>query len=153
MPETNGISAQGTLIARSIDPNWPDDNPQGGPLDFEEIAELMDITPPALTRNAIETTTHNQQDDRYIVGIRRHGEMSFNVNFLPGNGTHDHLTGLQKSWHDGARDIYRLTYPDGTQWLFSGFVTNISPAAPVDDRLAADVTVRPTGAHAWVEPA
>lgn len=148
-----GISAQGTLIARSPDPNWPDANPQGGPLDFEEIAELMDITPPELTRNSIETTSHNQDDDRYIVGIRRHGEMSVNLNFIPGDPTHDHLTGLQKSWFDGARDIYRLTYPDGTQWLFSGFVANIGPSAPVDDRLSADVTIRPTGRHDWVAAA
>ena len=144
-----GISAQGTKIARSPDPNWPPEAPVGGSVTFEEIAELRDITPPGLTRNMIEMTTHNEQDDSWIVGIRRHGELTFNVNFVPGNGTHDHLTGLQKAWFDGTRDIYRLTYPDGSAWLFSGFVANIEPDAPVDDRLGADVTIRPTGKHDW----
>lgn len=145
-----GISAQGTKIARSIDPAWPPSAPQGGSVSFTEIAELRDITPPGLTRNTIEMTTHNEEDDAYVVGIRRHGELEFNVNFVPDNATHDHLTGLQKSWFDGKRDIYRITYPDGTQWLFSGFVANIEPDAPVDDRLGADITIRPTGKHDWV---
>lgn len=148
MPE--GISAQGTVIARSIDPNWPPDAPQGGPVSYVDIAELRDITVPALTRNEIEMTTHNEEDDSYIVGIRRHGSMTFNMNFVPSNATQDHLTGLQKAWFDGTRDIYRITYPDGTSWLFSGFVSNFGATAPVDDRLGADVTIRPTGRHDWV---
>lgn len=147
-----GMSAQGTVIAVSQDPNWPDSAPQGGAVSFTDIAELRDNTPPALTRNMIETTTHNEQDDAYIVGIRRHGELTFNVNFLPANATHDHLTGLQKKWFDGSRDIWRVTYPNGSRWLFSGFVSNIAPSAPVDDRLSADITVRPTGRHDWVAP-
>jgi hypothetical protein len=149
---SEGMSAQGTLIARSVDPNWPPDDPVGGAVNFIEIAELREITPPALTRNEIELTTHNNDDDEYIVGIRRHGTMTFNINFVPQNSTHDHDSGLQQAWFDGTRDIYRLTYPDGTQWLFSGFVTNIAPSAPVDDRLSADITVRPTGKHDWVNP-
>lgn len=147
-----GISAQGTKIARSFDPNWPPANPVGGAVDFVEIAELRDITPPGLTRNPIEMTTHNEEDDSYIVGIRRHGELQFNVNFVPTNETHDHSDGLQAAWFDGTRDIYQITYPDGSKWLFSGFVSNFEADAPVDDRLSADVTIRPTGKHDWVSP-
>src|SRR5262245_23352406 len=139
---TFGISAQGTILAVSPDPNWPDEAPQGGSVTFVDIAEMGDLTPPALTRNPIETTTHNEEDDRYIVGIRRHGEVSVNLNFVPSDPTQDHLTGLQKKWFDGSRDIYRITYPDGSSWLFSGFVSNFEPDAPVDDRLSADVTIR-----------
>jgi len=147
---SEGMSAQGTLIEISVDPNWPPAAPVGGAVSFTQIAELRDITPPALTRNTIELTNHNNSDDEYIVGIRRHGELSFNVNFVPANGTHDHLTGLQQKWFDGERNVYRLTFPDGTAWLFSGFVTNVAPSNPVDDRLGADVTIRPTGMHDWV---
>lgn len=146
-----GISAQGTKIFRSPDPNWPPESPVGGPVDFSEIGELRDITPPALTRNEIEMTTHNEEDDSYVVGIRRHGTMTFNVNFVPSDSDvgHDHLTGLQKAWFDGTRDIYKVQYPDGSSWLFSGFVSNFAPSAPVDDRLSADVSIRPTGKHDW----
>lgn len=137
---SNAISAQGTLIARA---------PAATPSTYTNIAELNNITPPALTRNPIETTNHNDLDDSYIVGIRRHGEMSFNISFLPGDPTHDHITGLQKAWADGTRDNYKITFPDGTSWLFAGFVTSIAPSAPVDDRLTADITIRPHGGHSW----
>lgn len=147
---SEGISAQGTIIKVSLDPNWPPQNPVGGTTDFTTIGELREITAPALTRNTIELTNHNNSDDEYLVGIRRHSDLTFNVNFAPWNGTHDHLTGLQKKWFDGTRDIYHLEFPDGTAWVFSGFVTNFAVSAPVDDRLSADVTIRPTGKHDWV---
>jgi len=145
-----GMSAQGTLIARSPDPNWPDFDPVGGAVTFVDVAELRDITPPPLTRNPIETTTHNLHDDQYIVGIRRHGDMSVDVNFLPFHASHDEVAGIQFSWFEGLRDIWRLTYPSGNAWLFSGFVTGWAPSAPVDDRLSAAMTIRPTGKHDWI---
>jgi hypothetical protein len=130
----NAISAQGTLIARE---------PAAGG-GFTTIGELRDITPPPLMRNPIETTAHNDTEEHFVVGIRRKGEMTFQVGYLPSLGSHDHLTGLTKSWLDGARDRWRVTFPDGTQWTFFGFVTNIGPSAPVDDGLVADITIRPT---------
>jgi hypothetical protein len=139
--ETEAISAQGTLLARA---------PADTPTVFTEIAELRDMTPPALSRNTIEITNHNNLDDAYIVGIRRHGDMTMTIGFLPDNATHDHLTGLQHAWFIGSRDIYKLTFPDGFQWLFSGFVTNVAPDTPVDDGLTAEVTIRPTGRHDFV---
>lgn len=135
-----GISAQGTIVARQ----------SAGAGSFTDIAELRDFTPPALSRNTLETTTHNEDDDAYVPGIRRHGDMTMTLNFVPDNATQDHLTGLQASWFAGDRDVFRITYPDGTIWLFSGYVTNFAPDAPVDDVLAVEVTVRPTGRHDWV---
>ena len=130
----NAISAQGTLIARQ---------PLGaGP--FTTIGELRDITPPPLMRNPIEVTAHNDEEEHFVVGIRRKGEMQFQIGFLPTLASHDSQEGLIQSWFDGDRDVWRVTYPDGSQWLFSGYVTNVAPSAPVDDGLVADVTVRPT---------
>jgi len=130
MAESNAISAQGTLISRN----------------GTDIAELRDITPPALTRNPIETTMHNSEDDSYVVGIRRKGELSFTLGFLPsGEATHNAVAGLMEAWAEGSKDRYEITFPDGAKWIFSGFVSNIAPSAPVDDGLVADVSIRPSG--------
>jgi hypothetical protein len=137
----NAISAQGTLIARA---------PAATPTVFSTIGELRNITPPPLMRNAIETTSHNEAEESFVVGIRRKGEMTVEIGYVPSLGTHDHLTGLTKAWLDGTRDIYRITFPENTQWLFSGYVTNIGPSAPVDDGLTAEVTIRPTGLMSFV---
>lgn len=129
---SNAISAQGTIIHRAGTP----------------IAELRDITPPPLTRNPIERTNHNDPDASFIVGIRRKGELQFELGFLPsGEATHNNVAGLMKAWSDGSNDLYRIAFPDGANWYFSGFVTNISPSAPVDDGLTASVSIQPSGGH------
>lgn len=130
--ESNGRSAHGTLISRN----------------GTDIGELKDITPPPLTRNTIETSTQNSSDDSYVVGIRRKGELSFTVNFLPsGDATHGALTGLVNAWHTGSKDLYLLTFVDGATWQFSGFVTNVAPTLPVDGAMEATINIRPSGGH------
>jgi hypothetical protein len=128
--ESNGISAHGTIIKRNGSP----------------IAELKDITPPPLTRKPIDTTTHNSDDDSYVVGIRRKGELQFMVNWLPsGEASHGATSGLLTAWAEGSKDLYEIDFPDGAVWLFSGFVTNIAPKQPVDGAQEASISIRPSG--------
>lgn len=129
------ISAQGTLIARQ----------PFGSVGYSTIGELRDITPPPLSRNPIETTSHNEVEESFVVGIRRKGELQFSIGYVPSLASHDHLSGLTKSWLDGAKDSWRITYPDNSVWIFDGYITNIGPSAPIDDGLVADITIRPTG--------
>ena len=127
---SNAISSHGTLVKRN----------------GTTVGELRDITPPALTRNTFETTNQNDEDDSYVVGIRRKGELSFTVNMLlSGDATHGKASGLLKAYIDGTKDLWGIYFPDGATWLFSGFLTNFVPKAPVDGELSADITVRPTG--------
>jgi hypothetical protein len=138
MSVSNAISAHGTLISRN----------------GTAIAELRDITPPPLTRKPIETTMHNSDDDSYVVGIRRKGELQFTLGFLPsGEATHNAVAGLMKAWADGSKDLYQITFPDGATWLFSGFVSNIAPKAPVDGGLEASVSIRPSGGQIFTPSA
>jgi hypothetical protein len=130
------ISAQGTIIER---------DPLGVGA-FAAVAELRDISGPALSRNPIETTNHNDEDESFVVGIRRHGEVTFQVGYIPTDASHDDTDGLIESWQNGDRDVFRITYPDGTEWVFSGYVSNFAVSAPVDDGLVADVSIRTTGA-------
>jgi Lambda phage tail tube protein, TTP len=132
---SEAISAHGTLVYRN----------------GTQIGELRDITPPPLTRNPIETTSQNSSDDSYVVGVRRKGELTFNIGFLPsGEATHNSLAGLVKAWHDGSNDLYLLEFPDTATWQFSGFVTNIAPSAPVDGGLEAAISIRPSGGHIFL---
>ena len=129
MADSIGISAQGTLIKRN----------------GTAIAELKDITPPALSRNPLETTMHNSDIDSFVVGIRRRSELQMTINFVPDDeATHDGATGLLKAWTDGSKDLDEIAFPDGARWFFSGFVSNIAASAPVDGVLEAQVSIRPT---------
>lgn len=132
-----GLSSHGTLIAREIAPG-----------NFQTIGELGDIAGPALLRPSTEITPHNDKIDSYVMGVMKRGECTFPINFVPTDGTQDHLTGLIKAMSDKSLDGYKITWPDATEWIFSGYVQNFGPgAAAREGNLAVDVTIRPSGGH------
>ena len=130
------ISSHGTIVSRAK---------AATPTVFEDIAELGDITPPELSRNEFDATTQDKDIDSYVLGVLRRGAFTVPLNFLPTDGTHDHLTGLQKAIIDNSIDGYKVTFPDATEWVMSGQVQAVAPKAPVDGKLAADVTLRFSG--------
>lgn len=132
------ISGHGTIIARA---------PNATPTIFEDIAELGgDIMVPDLTRKEIDTSIHNQDIDKYVLGMLRRSSITFPINYVAADGTHDNVTGLYSAIRTNSIDGYRITFPDGDVWVCSGQVSAIKKKAPVDDKLSADVTIRPTGA-------
>ncbi len=134
---SDALSPHGTLIARETAPGV-----------FTTIGELGDLTPPALQRPSTEVTPHNDNIDGYVVGVLKRGEVTFPINFIPTDGTHDESTGLIKSMDDSALDGWRITWVDATTWVFSGYVTNFAPSAPAREGVfSADVTIRPSGGH------
>jgi hypothetical protein len=126
---SNAITSHGTLVKRN----------------GTAIGELRDITMPSLTRNTFDTSNQNDSDDSYTIGIRRKGDLTFGINFLPsGETTHGATAGLIKAWTDGSKDLWQGIYPDGASWYCSGYTVGIAPKAPVDGALAADITVKLT---------
>lgn len=127
------LSSHGTLIYRQ---------PAATPGAFTAIAEMGDVAYPELSRNKFDATTQNINIDTNVLGVPRRGPLTIAMNFLPTDGSHDHLTGLQKAYFDNTIDGYKLTYPNGVvPWIMSGQVMSIAIKAPVDGKLAADVTI------------
>ncbi len=118
---------------------------------FTDIAELGDVTLPELMRNEFDATDQGKNIDSYVLGVLRRGAPTFPLNFLPANGTHDHLTGLQYLLINNTVTGWRFTVPaivggdGGIVWIASGQVKSIAPKAPVDGKLSADVTLRLSG--------
>lgn len=135
---TLAVSAHGTLIDVQLTP--------GGA--WTEIAEQGDITPPAFTRNEFDATTQEKDIDSYVLGVLRRGQMTQPLHFLPTNNTQDHLTGLYKLMIDNTVTGFRIRYPavaGSVIWILSGQVQNLVPQAPVDGKLALDLTLRFSG--------
>jgi hypothetical protein len=132
----NAISSHGTIIERA---------PVATPAVFTPIAELGDLTPIGVSRNTEDASTQNDDIDDYVAGIMRRPEVTFPINFLAAEPTHDHLTGLYHSIINKAKDYFRIVTPDGWTWKFRAFVVNITPQAPMDGLQRAEVTLRPTG--------
>lgn len=134
---TTPISSHATLLAVQLTP--------GGA--FTTIAELGDLLPPDLMRNEFDATVHNRNIDSYVLGVLRRGAMTLPINFIPGDNTHDHLTGLQYLLLQNTVTGFRVIFPDAgtTTWIMSGQVKSFQPKTPVDGKLAADVTLRFSG--------
>lgn len=128
-------TSHGTLVSRQTVP--------GGA--FTAIGEMGDVVPPGLSRNSFDVTTQNLDIDTFGVGVLRRSEVTLPVNFSWIDGTHDHLTGLVKAIKDKTLDGYMITFPDGFQMIFSGYVTNVGWENPVDGVQRANITLRPSG--------
>lgn len=130
-----GIDATGTALSRS--------NMQSTPT-FTDVANIMDITGPGISRNTIDVTSHDSPNGyrEFLGGLRDGGEVTFDINFDPAEDTHSQLiTDL-----DAADPIdYRVEFPNGATWTISGILTGFEPGAPVDDKLTASVTIKVTG--------
>lgn len=139
---TLGRSSHGTMVAVQLTP--------GGA--FTDVAELGDVTLPGLSRNEFDAVVQNRNIDDYILGILRREAPKFPLNFLPANGTHDHLTGVQYLLINNTVTGWKFTIPAiaggdaGVVWVASGQVKEVSNIqAPADGKLSADVTVRLSG--------
>lgn len=133
------LAAHGTLVAYEATP--------GGA--FSTIGFLNgDIQPPGLERPSTEVTPHNAGIDYHVLGRLMRSEVTLGVSFIPSNSTHDETTGLQAMVINKTETGYRVTYPDASVIIFSGWCRLFQPTSPVrEGALTAAVTLRPSGPH------
>ena len=116
---------------------------------FTDIAEITSISPPSLSKDTIETTSHDSVDryKEFISGLRDAGEVSLDINYDPADATHGLLTGLLGEYEKDAPSNYKIIFPDAstTTWSFAGILTSFETSAPIDDKLTASVTIKISG--------
>jgi hypothetical protein len=116
---------------------------------FTTIAEVKDITGPAVSLDVLDVTNQDSPDqyEEIIPSIRRAGEVDFDVNFDPSSGTHDGATGLLYLANNKLKRGYRLLLndPDDSYIAFNGYVVGFQWKAPVAGVLAATTKIRVTG--------
>jgi hypothetical protein len=141
----NALSGHGALVAYETATEEGGGAPTPGTGFFTTVAELGDITPPSLMRNEFDATTQQEDIDSYVLGVLRRSAVTIKMNFIPTNGTHDHLTGVYKMVIDDTRIGWRFTFPGSWIWIASGQVKEVVPHAPVDGKMEADLTLRFSG--------
>ena len=119
---------------------------------FSAIAEVLDISGPNQTVEQIEVTSHSSAGWReFIAGLRDGGEISFPVNFIPGDTTqwgtgNDSLMDL---FNTGTTWNYRIVFPNGYYGEFAALITAFGVSAPVDGAVTADMAMKISGAVTW----
>jgi predicted secreted protein len=139
---TAAIPSHGTLLQKGNG---------AGPEVFTTIAEVVEITPPALKRESIDATSHSSANAWHekLKGLKDAGQVTFSINYQPANATHGVGVGglLGDFSNDSTISNWKLIFTDSgpTAWVFPGFVTSFAPKAPLNGRLTADVTIEISG--------
>lgn len=112
-----------------------------------EIAEVVDINPPGLTRETWEKTHHKSPNlwKEFGKGLKEAGEITFTINYIIGNATHNVATGiLADFFNDDTIDTWDFVFPDAasTTWTFAGIVTQFNASTPRDNAIRAEITLK-----------
>lgn len=138
---SNAISGPGFLLQVSATAG------DAGP--FTTVAEVKDITGPAVSLDVIDVTNQSSPGgyEEIIPSIRRAGEVDFDVNFDPQSGTHDGTTGLLYLANNKVKVGWRLQLqdPGNHYWAFDAYVVGFQTKAPVAGVLTGTTKLRITG--------
>lgn len=139
MPESQAQLGYGSRVEIESDDS---------PGQYAELAEVTNITPPSMVVDQIDVT-HMQSPNRrreFISGMIDGGELSFDMNFIPGSTSDDRLFELLNlPVSESRRRNLRLSFPNGLTWSFAGELTGYEPTVPTDDKMSATVTFKVTG--------
>lgn len=117
---------------------------------FSTIAEVRDIDGPTLSAEEIDVTNHSTTGNyaESISGLLDAGTVSFDVNYLPANSTHDASTGLLAEFEAKTRSNYQMVLTDtaNTTQSFAAYVQQFSMRFPVREQNQAAVIIRIVGA-------
>lgn len=121
---------------------------------FTTIAEVKDIEGPGMEGESQDVTSHSSPEGwrEKIIGLLNAGQVTFTMNALPADPTHDFATGLMKKFTGRVKTNFKIVFTDAANetWTFAAYVTNVNRKAPVEGVFEADVTLECTGKPTFV---
>ncbi len=106
---------------------------------FATIGELTEVTPGGMSRNKIETTTHNDGAESHVLGILRNSDPGMKINYVGTDATHvlvvaDIVENRKANW--------RILFPSGVSRTGQGYVQQFmfDPATP-DSKQGATLAI------------
>lgn len=109
-----------------------------------DIGEITKASIPGKSRNKIETSTHNDGSESFILGILRQKDGAFTINYLADNATH---MAINHDIDNNLKQTWQFALPSGILLTGPARVQSFMPAdAPVDGAQQADIVL------AWAGP-
>lgn len=131
----NAQTSQGTVLQIG----------SGSPISYDPIGEIISFTGPGGAAQVIDVTDLDSEAKEKLMGLRDEGQVSFTINFVPGNTQH---AALRTARADRTLTTFQIVFADDadTTWTFTAYVTGFSIAGGVDNVLSGNVTLEITGA-------
>jgi hypothetical protein len=114
---------------------------------YVSVAEVVNITPPQLSRDAVETTDMESPDRyrEYIPGLLDGGEASITISYTP-SASDVIVTALTAS----TLGSFRITHANAVTVTFSAVVTGYAPGEHTPDgKMEATATFKVSGKPVW----
>ena len=138
---TNVIAGEGTILSYSSD----------GGTTYTDIAQLLSITPPGISRGSVKKTSLGDSAQRFRGGkIPDYGEATFSIEY--DTAVHSALVALVES--SAALD-WKISF-NGDEYTthglatFTAFISDFKPSELADETNSeADLTLKVDGAVVW----
>src|SRR3546814_13366979 len=104
------------------------------PQVFTNVAELIDLSTPSMTKDQVEATHTDSTDGfrEFIPGLKDGGEFSATMNFIPGNATQGNASGglLNDFINETTTRDWKITFPGSPteSWTFKAAVIQLGRA-------------------------
>jgi hypothetical protein len=138
---TQPLSSHGTLLQMGA---------LGGGGPYTTIAEVVDASGPSFEQATHEAPSQDITWMKKVAGLVTAGEVTFDINLIPKNATHNMTTGLLSLI--GLQQVtgWKLLYNDagaGTAsfWEMDAYLTGFDQDVPVDGILMASCTLTING--------
>lgn len=132
---SDAVSATGILIKRAL---------LATPTVFTTIGEITEIDPGGMSRNKIETSTHNEGSESHILGILRQTDPTFKINYVAGNATH---ISISADLAANIKNQWQILFPSGKSRTGPAYVQQFKfDPAPVDAKQGASLALTWAGA-------
>jgi len=115
---------------------------------YTAIAEITELTPPNMSRDAQEVTHHASPDGykEFIGTFRDGGEVAVKANWLPTNATQDGTTGVLEAFNDNDMHYWKIILPNTLITIsFAGIITAFNPDLPLSEQGTLSFTVKVSG--------
>jgi len=136
---SDGMPAQGSYLLLEMTGS------PGSPTTMSEISEVTNISGGGGTTEQIDFTHLRSPRRRreFKPSFIDSGTLSFSVQYIPTDATHQQLLALQDS---GEEVALREVFPDATGWDYVGFVQSIQKSGQtVGGKIQLDVVFKITG--------
>jgi predicted secreted protein len=109
---------------------------------FTAIAEINNIKGPDKKRASIDVTSLDSAGGyrEFIPAFRDGGQVVLEMNF-----TRAGFMDMNDDFESEDIQDYQINLPDSTTLDFSGYVTDLGMAVPLDDKVTASVTIKVSG--------
>lgn len=113
-----------------------------GPDVYTTIGEQTNVTPYGIAVDSVDATHELSPGAwrEFIPGLKDGGEVSIDLNYVPGGEAEATLMSLL-----GTTQVCRVVFPNGAKADFEAFITEMSPEAPIDDKMAMSITLKISG--------